>query len=130
ILRVGQSEFLFQQRSQCRKSGTVQDIDRRREREYRQHQPAVGRGVVRGHWNSMVATSPAVASLALAFGKYATLILRGFCTPHPSDTSPLPVYTTFDGSATSSFTTLCDASSMNRRACSLGRQSTCLSVPE
>ena len=45
----------------------------------------------------MVATSPAVASLALALGKYSTLILRGFCTPQPSETSPLPVYTTFDG---------------------------------
>src|ERR1035437_2746529 len=138
VLRVGKVELVSQHRRQGGERGAVQVVDGGGEHEYRQHQPAVARSVVdlsaglvhwNCHWNSMVATSPAVASRALAFGKYSTVILRGFCAPQPSDTSPLPVYTTFDGSATSNFTSLCAASSMERRACCLGRQSTCFSVP-
>src|ERR1019366_7052333 len=132
-LRVRQVKLVGQNGPQGGQSGTVQVVYRGGEHEYRQHQPAVARSVDLSaglvHWNSMVATSPAVASRALAFGKYSTVILRGFCAPQPSDTSPLPLYTTFDGSATSNFTSLCAASSMESRACCLGRQSTCLSVP-
>src|ERR1039458_10258256 len=138
VLRVGKVELAHQHGRQRGQRGAVQVVDRGGEHEDRQHPPAVARSLVNlgaglvhwnCHWNSMVATSPAVASLALAFGKYSTVILRPFCTPQPNDASPLPAYITFDGSATSNLTSLCAASSMVRRACCLGRQSTCLSVP-
>src|ERR1019366_3194373 len=121
VLCVGKVELRDQHRRQGGERGAVQVVDGGGDHEDRQYRPAVARGAVdlragmghwRGHWKSMVATSPAVASRALAFGKYATVTRRAFCTPQPSDTSPLPAYTTFDGSATSSLTILWAASSM------------------
>src|ERR1019366_392139 len=124
VLRVGKVELAHQHGRQGGQRGAVQVVDRGGEHEDRQHPPAVARSLVNlgaglvhwnCHWNSMVATSPAVASLALAFGKYSTVILRPFCTPQPNDASPLPAYITFDGSATSNLTSLCAAFSMVRR---------------
>src|ERR1035438_5180525 len=108
-LRIGKVELGDQHRRQGGERGAVQVVDGGGEHEYREYRPAVARGAVDlragpVHWKSMVATSPAVASRALAFGKYATVTLRAFCTPQPSDTSPEPAYTTFAGSATSSLT--------------------------
>src|ERR1019366_5238558 len=103
VLRVGEVELPDQHRRQGGERGAVQVVDGGGEHEGREYHPAVARGGVdlraglvhgRSHWKSMVATSPAVASRALAFGKYATVTLRAFCTPQPSDTSPLPAYTT------------------------------------
>src|ERR1039457_655072 len=120
VLHVGKVELRDQHRRQGGERGAVQVIDGGGEHEDREYHPAVARGGValgaglvhgRGHWKSMVATSPAVASRALAFGKYATVTRRACCTPQPSDTSPLPAYTTLAGSATSSLTILCAASS-------------------
>ncbi len=92
VLCVREVELLDQHGRKGGEGGAVQVVDGGGEHEYGEHYPAVARGVVvcACHWKSMVATSPAVASLALAFVKYATVTLRGFCTPQPSDTSPLP----------------------------------------
>src|ERR1035438_9809689 len=109
VLRIGKVELGDQHRRQGGGRGGVKVVDGGGEHECRECRPAVARGAVDlragpVHWKSMVATSPAVASRALAFGKYATVTLRAFCTPQPSDTSPEPAYTTFAGSATSSLT--------------------------
>ena len=45
----------------------------------------------------MVATSPAVASLALVLGKYSMTTRRGGCFPQPSVCSPPPSMATCDG---------------------------------
>src|ERR1017187_4228284 len=90
VLCVGKVELRDQHRRQGGERGAVQVVDGGGDHEDRQYRPAVARGAVdpivglvywRGHWKSMVATSPAVTSRALAFGKYSTVILRVFCAP-------------------------------------------------
>src|ERR1019366_6903499 len=129
VLRIGKMEFGADQRRQRGQRLPVQVIDGGREHKYRQHQPAEARGVGgRRHWNSMVATSPAVPKRALGLGKYSMATRRGFCAPQPSASSPRPMMATLCGSVTSSFTVLWPSPSMTSRACE-PRQSTCLRVP-
>ena len=92
VILIVKRELLFDHGRERGECGAVQYVDRGGEDEDPEHQPSVAGGA-RGiaHWKSMVATSPAVASLEFAFAKYSTAILRGFCTPQPSVTSPEPV---------------------------------------
>src|SRR5579863_29252 len=88
----------------------VEVIDGRGEHENRKHEPTIRRQGWKPvrfgftHWNSMVATSPAVARRALDLGKYSMTTRRDFCGPQPSASSPPPVITILAGSATSSLT--------------------------
>src|ERR1039457_585310 len=78
----------------------VQIVDGGAQHKYAKHHPSVGAGL---HWNSMVATSPLVASLGLALGKYSTLMRRAPCAPQVSLVSPVPPRKApCPGSATSS----------------------------
>src|ERR1035441_6561706 len=122
-------EFIGYRCRELRERGPVQVVDRGGEHEHRQHQPAQASGIGgAGHWNSMVATSPAVARRALGLGKYSMATRRGFCTPQPSASSPRPMMATLCGSVTNSLTVLWPSPSTTSRACA-PRQSTCLRVP-
>ena len=77
----------------------------------------------------MVATSPAVASLALAFGKYSTTTRRAFCTPQPSATSPPPEYADLARVGHQQPDDLLIRVFDQRGAPACRRQSTCFNVP-
>src|ERR1039458_10013483 len=128
VLRAREMKLRPHQRGQRGERLAVEIVDGGGEHEDRQQEPAEARRTIGvDHWNSMVATSPAVASLTLGLGKYSMATRRGFCTPHPRFNWPPPATKTCAGS-TRSLTVLWSAPSTTRRAC-LPRQSTCLSVP-
>src|SRR5580698_7329454 len=107
----------------------VQIVDGGGEHEDGENPPSIaGRAGGWCHWNSMVATSPAVARRASALGKYSMVTRRGFWMPHPSCAWLEPEMTILVGSLTNSFTVLWSSPSTIRRAC-LPRQSTCLRLP-
>src|SRR5579862_3108263 len=118
-------EFGAYQGRQCSQGLAVQVVYRRREHEDAQHYPA---GAVCIHWNSMVATSPLVASLALGLGKYSTFTRVSFCAPQLSRSWPPPIRATWAGSTTSNFTVIRSWFSTTKRR-RLPRQSTCFSTP-
>ena len=80
VLLAREMEIGAQQRRESGQRLAVQIIDGGGEHEDGKNPPAVAprRGWVRRHWNSMVATSPAVARRASALGKYSMVTRRGF----------------------------------------------------
>src|SRR5262249_9991385 len=116
-LRIRNLELRFDRGRQRGKHLPVKVIDGGGKHEYCQQEPSVaGRRRVARHWNSMVATSPAVASLGLGLGTNSTVTRRGFCTPHPSVACWLPTKTICPGLTINSLTIRCCGSSITRRA--------------
>src|SRR5207253_2169654 len=124
VLLVRQMKLGAHRRRQRGERLAVEVVDGRREDEDAQHPPAPR---VR-HWNSMVATSPTVASLAFVLGKYSMVTRRGAWRPQVNVCSPPPRIATWDASGTSSRIVFALSTSTSRRAC-LPMQSTCFSVP-
>src|SRR4051812_13873881 len=97
-------EFALDRGGDCRQGRAVEIVDCGGEHEDREDKPAGARRVGgRGHWTSMVATSPLVPSRALRFAQYSIVSRRAFCMPHPSVCSPPPPIEILPGSTTNSF---------------------------
>src|SRR5262249_23236913 len=127
--RVAKSEFFLQRWREHGQRLTIQIVHAGGKHEHTENPPAIARSGDGAHWNSMVATSPAVANLESVLGKYSIVTGRFFCTPQESVAARAPANATLLGSAISSFTTLWSDDSTVRRACCFGRQSTCFNTP-